>query len=41
MKRKLNIIDILILLVLVAAIAFAVVKVVGRSGAASRTCALK
>ena len=33
MKRKLNIIDILILLVLVAAIAFAVVKVVGRSGA--------
>ena len=33
MKRKLNIIDILILLVLVAAIAFAVVKVVSRSGA--------
>lgn len=33
MKRKLNIIDILILLVLVAAIAFAVVKVVGRSDA--------
>lgn len=31
MKRKLNIIDILILLVLVAAIAFAVVKVAGRS----------
>lgn len=33
MKRKLNIIDILILLVLVAAIAFAVVKVAGRSDA--------
>ena len=33
MKRKLNIIDILIMLVLVAAIAFAVVKVAGRSDA--------